>query len=62
MIYIIRGYDWQKFEERKQRVKNIAAKMNANYDEPRIIVDTKNQYYDMREVIERDMTVVNITK
>ena len=62
MTYIIRDYDRQKFEERKQLVKDIAAKMNANYDEPRVIVDMKDQYYNMREVIEKDMTVVDIAK
>ena len=62
MTYIIRDHDRQKFEERKQLVKDIAAKMNANYDEPRVIVDMKDQYYNMREVIEKDMTVVDIAK
>lgn len=62
MTYIIRDHDRQKFENRKQLVRDIAAKMNADYDEPRVIVAMKDQYYNMREVIEKDMTVVNIAK
>ena len=60
MTYIIRDHDRQKFEERKQLVKDIAAKMNANYDEPRVIVDMKDQYYNMREKIEPVMHIVDV--
>ncbi|MCI1954478.1 peptidase T [Ligilactobacillus acidipiscis] len=62
MTYIIRDHDRNKFEERKQLVRNIVAKMNEQFDEDRVILDMKDQYYNMREVIEKDMTVVELAK
>ncbi len=62
MTYIIRDHDRQKFEARKRLFKEIVAQMNASYDNKRVILDLKDQYYNMREVIEKDMTVVDIAK
>ena len=36
--------------------------MNAPFDEERIKVDLFDQYYNMREVIEKDMSIVEIAK
>lgn len=62
MSYIIRDHDRQKFEARKRLFKEIVAEMNAGFDTKRIILELKDQYYNMREVIEKDMTVVELAK
>ena len=62
MTYIIRDHDRQAFEDRKQMLLDIAQKMNAKYPTPRVIVDVQDEYYNMREVIAKDMTVVEIAE
>ncbi|WP_409022495.1 peptidase T [Dellaglioa sp. P0083] len=62
MVYIIRDHDRQKFEDRKKYMMSIADKMNADFDSERVTIDMVDQYYNMREVIEKDMTVVNVAK
>ncbi|MHC9532709.1 peptidase T [Dellaglioa sp. L3N] len=62
MVYIIRDHDRQKFEDRKKFMLSIADKMNAGFDTERVTIDMADQYYNMREVIEKDMTVVNVAK
>ena len=36
--------------------------MNAAFDSPRVIVHLHDQYYNMKQVIEKDMTPINIAK
>lgn len=60
--YIIRDHDRQKFEERKQLMQKIAQDMNKELGQKRVIIKLHDQYYNMREVIEKDMTVVNVAK
>lgn len=62
MVYIIRDHDRNKFEERKQLMLDLAAKMNQQLGEERVVIEMKDQYYNMREVIEKDMTVVDLAK
>ena len=60
--YIIRDHDREKFEQRKQMMLAIAKKMNDELGQERVIIDMNDQYYNMREVIEKDMTVVDVAK
>ena len=60
--YIVRDHDREKFEERKQVMKDIVKKMNADLGEERVVMNMFDQYYNMREVIEKDMTVVDLAK
>src|SRR5699024_2126999 len=53
--YIIRDHDRDKFEERKQMMRDIAERLNKQFDDKRIALALKDQYYNMREVIEKDM-------
>jgi tripeptide aminopeptidase len=62
MTYIIRDHDRAKFESRKELLRQIAARMNAEFKEERVVVDLTDQYYNMREVIEKDMTSVELAK
>lgn len=62
MTYIIRDHDRKKFEERKQLIKDVAARLNKKFDTPRVKLDVKDEYYNMREVIEKHMEVVDIAE
>lgn len=62
MTYIIRDHDREIFEQRKQLMLDNADKLNEELGETRVIVDLKDQYYNMREVIEKDMTVVDLAE
>lgn len=43
-------------------MKDIVEKMNADLGEERVVMNMFDQYYNMREVIEKDMTVVDLAK
>ncbi|MFC5630851.1 MULTISPECIES: peptidase T [Streptococcus] len=60
--YIIRDFEDKAFENRKAEMEKIAAKMNAELGEERVILTLHDQYYNMKKVIEKDMTPVNIAK
>lgn len=62
LTYIIRDHDHQKFEQRKQLMQDITAKLNKKLGQERVVLELKDQYYNMREVIEKDMTVVELAK
>lgn len=60
--YIIRDFDTATFEKRKELMRSIAAKMNATLGGERVQLELKDQYYNMRQIIEKDMTPINIAK
>ncbi|MBP2622361.1 peptidase T [Streptococcus oricebi] len=60
--YIIRDFDSSDFEKRKELILDLAQKMNAELDQERVFVDLKDQYYNMRQVIEQDMTPIHLAK
>lgn len=60
--YIIRDHDQEKFENRKKLFKDIVNKLNAKYGDGRVNLVLKNQYYNMAEIIKKDMTVVDLAK
>ena len=41
---------------------DIAERMNTELGEERVVIDLQDQYYNMREVLEKDMTAVDIAK
>ncbi len=43
-------------------MRSIADKMNATLGGERVQLELKDQYYNMRQVIEKDMTPINIAK
>ena len=59
--YIIRDFDTVTFEKRKEFMHSITNKMNEKHGE-RVHLELKDQYYNMRQVIEKDMTPINIAK
>lgn len=57
---IIRDHDRDLFEKRKQLVKAIVEKLNEPFERERITLEMFDQYYNMREIIEQDMSIVNL--
>ena len=60
--YIIRDHDRQKFEAKKQLFLDVAEKFKAEYGEHAIVVDVRDQYYNMGEKITPVMEIVDIAK
>ena len=60
--YIIRDHDRERFEARKQMVESLVKGMNRQYGEGTLVLNLKDQYYNMREKIEPVMHVIDIIK
>lgn len=60
MQYIIRDFDKENFENRKNYLINLISNLNEKYGENTVEIDLKDQYYNMREIIEKDMRVIDI--
>lgn len=60
LSYIIRDHDREKFEERKDFIKRCVDEMNKKYGEGTVVADVKDQYYNMKEMIDPKMHVVDI--
>lgn len=60
--YIIRDFEDDSFENRKKLVQEIADKMNAELGKESVIVNLHDQYYNMKKIIEKDMTPVELAK
>ena len=60
MHYIVRDHDKEKFLKRKQTLLDNAEFLNKKYGAKRFEVTLKDQYYNMAEVIEKDMTSVHL--
>lgn len=50
--YIIRDHDRALFEEKKALLERVAADLNAKYGEGTVTLVVKDQYYNMREMVE----------
>lgn len=62
VYYIIRDFDKGKFSARKDLIKQIVEKMKEKYGNDRVILDLRDQYYNMREKIEPVKEIVEIAK
>lgn len=60
--YIIRDFEDDSFENRKKLIQEIADKMNAELGKESVIVNLHDQYYNMKKIIEKDMTPVELAK
>ena len=60
--YIIRDFEDESFENRKKLVQEIADKMNAELGKDCVLITLNDQYYNMKKVIEKDMTSVELAK
>lgn len=63
---IIRDHDMQKFENRKKRIEEITAAINAQYAKQFgadiATAEIKDQYYNMREKVEPVMHIVDLAE
>lgn len=59
LAYIIRDFDRANFENRKTTFIEIGNKLNAKYGEGTVVVEVKDQYYNMREKIEEVIHIVD---
>lgn len=60
MTYIIRDHDHELFEARKQALYTIVEEINATLDRPRIAITMHDQYYNMRDIIDKDPRAVDV--
>ena len=58
MEYIIRDHSSEKFEQRKVFMTEVVKLLNARFDEPRITLTLKDQYYNMRKMVEPHPAII----
>ena len=59
---IIRDHDRKLFEDRKAFVQSAVNKINDNYPSKPLELEMEDQYYNMGEIIEKDMTPVDLAQ
>lgn len=57
--YIIRDHDRQLFEQKKEMFLQAASFLNQKYGEGTVVVDMKDSYFNMKEVIEPHMHLID---
>ena len=60
--YIIRDHDRARFESRKREIEHLARKINQEYGEGTVEVEIRDQYYNMREIVEPVMHIVTLVE
>ena len=62
LSFIIRDHDREFFESRKAEISDIVKAINEKYGEGVALLETKDQYYNMREKLEDKMHIIDIAK
>lgn len=62
MEYIIRDHDRSIFERRKEVMSKLVETINSQFHEPVIELTLKDQYYNMREMVEPHPRVIELAK
>jgi tripeptide aminopeptidase len=62
MSYIIRDFERDGLEARKNKVLEIVKKLNEKYGEDTVKIDMNDQYYNMYEIMKDHMDVVHIAE
>lgn len=60
MVYIIRDHDKKKFNDRKAYLNRVVEEINISLDRPRISINMIDQYFNMKDIIEKDMRSVDV--
>lgn len=60
--YIVRDHNKYTFQNKKRELQRITDFINSKYNHNLITLNIKDSYYNMREMIEKDMTVVDRAK
>jgi tripeptide aminopeptidase len=59
MQYIIRDHDKTLFEKKKELMQNVGNFMNQKYQSNIISIEMNDQYYNMKEMVEKEMHIVD---
>ena len=62
LSFIIRDHDREYFESRKAEMTDIVETINEKYGEGAAVLELKDQYYNMREMVEPKMFIIDIAK
>ena len=62
MDFIIRDHDRTKFNERKALMNNITQEINDHYGQELVSTVVEDSYYNMKEVIEKDLSIVELAE
>ena len=60
VTFIIRDHDRDRFEERKRFAESVADSMNAKYGAGTVVAEVSDQYYNMKQEIDKVPHVVEI--
>ena len=60
--YIIRDHDREKFEERKRTMERVCAYLNDKYGAGTVVLELRDQYYNMKSQIEPHMYLIHRAK
>ena len=60
LSYIIRDHDRERFENRKQFIVKCAEEINSRYGENTCRIEVSDQYYNMKEMIDPNMHVIDL--
>ncbi len=60
--YIIRDHDKVKFEQKKELFQKVGEFLNAKYGVGTVTIEMKDSYYNMREIIETNMHLIERAK
>lgn len=62
MQYIIRDHDKEHFNAKKENLTNIINTIQAKYPKAELSISLSDSYYNMGDIIKKDMTPVNLAK
>lgn len=62
MKYILRDFEMEGLKKRKDKILKTAKELNEKYGEGTVVVEMKDQYYNMKEKIKEHMYTVDIAK
>ncbi|MDR2086812.1 MAG: peptidase T [Dysgonamonadaceae bacterium] len=62
LSYIVRDHDQDKFERRLKRLQDITAYLNTIYPDDTVALEIKQQYRNMREIVEPKKHIVDLAE
>ena len=62
MEYIIRDHSMERFRERKNMMLKAAELMNRRYGSDTVVVELRDQYYNMYEVLKDHMEIIRLAE
>lgn len=62
LTYILRDFDAEGLERKKEHLRELAERINSSLDEERVFLNIFDQYRNMAEVLKDDMRAVDLAK